>query len=164
MHPSDWYEESNTVCLTQGSVLKGYTLLNSVLVSHQKQTKTVANQAGQLVIESDVNVRRKETFGKISSWASTHFQNRHSCSVDSSQPGAIPYLQLSVSSSRLSFSRTEQKECLAGLAMEALRAPCIFTDMTHIPLLLGFGVIIAGILWRSELIIGLLGRVSAFGI
>lgn len=40
----------------------------------------------------------------------------------------------------------------------------IFTDMTHIPLLLGFGVIIAGILWRSELIIGLLGRVSAFGI
>jgi hypothetical protein len=64
VYPSDWYEESNTVCLTQGSVLKGYTRLNSVLVSHQKQTKTVANQAGQLVMESDVNARRKETFGK----------------------------------------------------------------------------------------------------
>ena len=34
------------------------------------------------------------------------FQNRRSCSVDFSQPGAIPYLQLSASSSGLSFLRT----------------------------------------------------------
>jgi hypothetical protein len=100
--------------------------MNNLIVARQKQTKTVANQAGQLVIESDGNARRKETFNKISSWASTHFQNRRSCSVDFSQPGAIPYLQLSASSSGLSFSRTEHKECLAGLAMEALSAQCIF--------------------------------------